>query len=342
MKVLKRFWWIFLLGILAGGGFLIWRNAKAQEIKTNSYLVKKQDLVESLSLSGEVDALEKAELKFQTSGLLTWVGVKEGDYVKKYQAIASLDRRELQNSMNQYLNSYMKERWEFEQGVDDNKNWQTVGMTDAARDTVKRTLDKNQFDLNNSVLAFEARNLALKFATLTTPFEGIITKIDVPQPGSNVTPSTAVFSLVNPKTLYFSATADQTEVVNFEVGKTGKVVLESFPEQELLATIERVSFSPKEGESGTVYEIEMSMEMENMKDKLKLGMTGDSNFTLRELKNVLAIPEAYISEKSGKKYVTKIMGDRREATEVTIGENIDGQVEIKSGINEGDTLYNQP
>ena len=223
-----------------------WRNlASAREREANTYTVKRQDLVEMLSLSGEIDAKEKADVKFQTSGMLSWVGVKEGDFVKKYQVLASLDKRELQNSMSQLLNTYMKERWDFEQGVDDNKDWETRGMSDAVRDAVKRTLQKNQFDLNNSVLTVEAKDLAMKFSNIWTPIEGIVTSIDVPVPGTNITPAGAVFRVVNPKSLYFSATADQTEVVNLLTGTRGKIVLESYPDIEMDGVIESISLDRK-------------------------------------------------------------------------------------------------
>lgn len=317
-------------------------NAKQKELKQNSYSVKRQDLKEVLSLSGEIDAKEKADIKFQTSGLLTWVGVKEGDYVKKYQAIASLDKRELQNNLNQYLNSYMKTRWSFEQDAADNKDWQTLGMTDLARDTIKRSLDKNQFDLNNAVLAVEARSLALKFATITTPFEGIITKVEVPLPGTNITPASATFSLVNPKTLYFSATADQTEVVSFKNGMLGTVTLDSFPDETFTASVESIGFTPKTGETGTVYELKISVDLSKVTDKVKLGMTGDVDFTLKDIKDVLAIPEAYLKKEDGKYYVQKISGKQYEKTQVEVGAVIDGIAEIKGGLNENDTVYNKP
>lgn len=314
----------------------------ARELKTKTYQVSRKDLTESLTLSGEIDAQEKADLKFQTSGLLAWVGVKEGDSVKKYQAIASLDKRELTNSLNQYMNLFLKERWSFEQGVDDNKDWQTRGMSDAARDAVKRTLDKKQYDLNNSVLAFEAKNLALKFATIYSPFEGIITKVDVPQPGTNITPAGAVFSLVNPKTLFFSATADQTEVTFITEGVTGKVTLDSLPTKTFAATVERIGFVPKAGESGTVYLIKINFDPGSVQAKIKMGMTGDVSFTFKELKNVLAIPEAYLTKKDGKSFVTKMVKGKYIEVEVTEGETIEGEVEIKSGLNENDLIYNQP
>lgn len=321
---------------------MIWKKAQASELESKTFTVKRQDLTETLSLSGEIDALEKADVKFQTSGLLTWVGVKEGDFVKKYQAIASLDKRELTNSLNQYMNAFLKERWNFEQGVDDNKDWQTKGMTDAARNIVKRTLDKNQFDLNNAVLAFEAKNLALKFATIYSPFEGVVIKVDVPLSGTNITPASAVFSIVNPKTLFLSAIADQTEVPSFKKGMTGKVILDSFPEKELVATVEKIGFIPKVGESGTVYEIQILFNYSDLGDSLKMGMTGDVNFVLKEIKDVLVIPEAYIKKQNGKYFVSKMVEGKLSSREIVEGEIIEGMVEIKEGLNENDVIYNQP
>jgi RND family efflux transporter MFP subunit len=342
MKFVKRFWWIFLIGLLAGGGFMLWKNAQASELRAKTHIVKKLDLTETLSLSGEIDAKEKADVKFQTSGLLTWVGVKEGDSVKKYQAIASLDKRELTNSLNQYMNLFLKERWDFEQGVDDNKDWKTKGMTDAAREAVKRTLDKNQFDLNNAVLAYEAKNLATKFATIYSPFEGIVTKVDVPQPGTNITPAGATFSIVNPSTLFFSATADQTEVPSIKENMSGKIVLDSFPDEEFEASVESIGFVPKEGESGTVYEIKINFDPGLSAEKIKMGMTGDVNFVLRENRDALAIPEAYVKKEDGKFYVIKMVSGTKKRIEVVEGDTVEGMVEIKEGLNENDVIYNQP
>ena len=204
MKFLRRFWWLIAILIL-GGVFIGWRtnSVKAKSQQTKEYIVGRQTLVDEITLSGDIEAEQKASLKFQTSGLLAWVGVKEGDVVKKWQAIASLDKRELQNSLNQYLNTYTKERWDFEQAESDNKDWQTRGMSDLAREEVKRSLQKNQFDLNNSVLAVESRSIALKYATLVTPIEGIVTKVDSPLAGANITPASAEFVVMNPDSLYF-------------------------------------------------------------------------------------------------------------------------------------------
>lgn len=340
----KKYWWIILIGVVVGG---FWyrnvENKKTKLLKEKTYTVIKKDLVDSLTIAGEIDAKEKVSLKFQTSGLLTWVGVKEGDTVKKFQTIASLDKRELQNSMNQLLNTYSKARADFEQTQSDNKDWQTNGMTDVAREAVKRVLDKEQMDLNNSVLAVEARNLSLKFANLYTPIAGLVTKIDAPLAGQNITPSTATFEVINPESLYFSALADQTEVTKFSAGQKGVITLDSFPDMEIGATVENVAFTPKAGESGTVYELKIILDkIGTDSGKIRMGMTGDATFTLKQISNVLVIPEAYVKKNNGKFYVTKMVGKTLTKVEVVEGDTIEGEVEIKTGLNENDVIYNQP
>lgn len=337
----KRFWWIFIIGFAVGGFFMSQANAaKSKEISTKSYKVTKQNLVDSLTLSGEIDATEKASLNFQTSGLLTWVGVKEGDTVKKFQVLASLDKRALKNQLSQLLNTYQKNRWTFEQALQDNKDWQTNGMSDAARDTIKRTLEKNQFDLNNAVLNVEAEDLALKFSNLWTPIEGVVTSIDAPVAGQNVTPTGATFEVINPKTIYFSALADQTEVIKFAVGQKGTVVLDSYPDEKTEGTVTSIAFTPKTGETGTVYEIKVGLDLDNSNYGYRMGMTGDTTFVFKEINDVLVVPSSYVkTDNNGTSTVVLLNGDKKINTEVKTGVTIEGQTVITSGLKENDLLF---
>jgi macrolide-specific efflux system membrane fusion protein len=103
---LKKRWYLILIAIFVIVFFINKYNIDAKAIKKfDSYRVKREDLKEILTLSGQIDASEKASLKFQTSGRLAWVGVKEGDFVKKYQTLASLDQRDIKNRLQKYLNT---------------------------------------------------------------------------------------------------------------------------------------------------------------------------------------------------------------------------------------------
>ena len=90
LKLIKKRWYL-ILGLLLIVGFIFYQRYSTQtksRKEKSTYRVKKQTLRDDLSLSGEIDGEEKVTLRFQSSGKLTWVGIKEGDYVQKYQGIA--------------------------------------------------------------------------------------------------------------------------------------------------------------------------------------------------------------------------------------------------------------
>jgi RND family efflux transporter MFP subunit len=338
-KALRRYWWVILLSV----GLILWLTNKfvwsSDRDKEDLYKVEVSDLVDEIILSGEVGAEEKVNLRFQSSGTLSYLGVKEGDMVKKYQVIASLDRRELQIRMQQLLNNYTKERHDFEQRQDDNENWQTKGMSDAERDAVRRVMDKYQKDLENSVLNVEAQNLSLKFANLWTPIAGIVTKVDVTQTGTNITPAGANFEIVNPETLIFTVTADQLEIVKFKIGQTGTLTMDAFPEKSLPVSVYYIGFTPKSGGSGTVYEMRLKLDDVSLMDQLRMGMTGDVSFVVAESKKAVVIPESAITDEGGKKYVRVKQDKEIEKRQVEVGLTVDGETEIISGLKKDEEIY---
>jgi RND family efflux transporter MFP subunit len=321
---------ILLMIVVAVSGWKIYTNQSAAK-KVATHTVKRQNLSETLSLSGEIAAEENVVLRFQTSGYLTWVGVKEGDFVKKFQTVASLDQEELQKNLKKYLNTYMSERWDFDV---DKKNYDTRITSD-----LKFILDKAQFDLDKTVWDVEIKNLAIKYANLWTPIEGIVISADSPTAGVNITPTQAEFQIINPKTIYFLATADQTDVVGLTTNQSGKIILDPFPDQEISSQITNISFSPKSGETGTVYEVKMSLPLTANRLMLRLGMTGDAQFITKELPNVLAVPTKFVkTDKEGLKYVWLKDGKNKKKWVVTLGDTLDSQVEIKSGLEEGNII----
>src|SRR3990167_3915646 len=246
-------WWYIVIIFIAIGGYLFYRQQTAKsQVQPETYTVNRTNLKDTLILSGEIDATEKIDLHFQSGGRLSWVGVKEGDVVKKYQGIASLDQRQLQKTLEKYLNTYVKERNDFDQNEQDNGDG-SVGFTQDLRETAKRTLENAQFDLNNTVLDVELQAIAKEYSYLYTPIEGIVTRIDAPTAGLNVS-ITDIYEVINPQTVYFAVSADQTEVVNLHAGQKGTITLDAYPDNPIIGTVDTIAFTPKTDETGTVYE----------------------------------------------------------------------------------------
>ena len=290
-------------------------------------------------MSGTVDADEHAILRFQSSGRISWVGVKEGDYVKKFQGIASLDQNELQKNLKKYMNTYLKERWDYDQTREDKQIKNIGGLSEDARREAIRVFDKAQFDLDNAVLDVELKEIALRYSYLYTPIEGLVVRVDSPFAGVNITPAQAEFEVINPSTIYFSATADQSDVVGLKQGMSGEIVLDAYPDNDIPGEITMISFIPKTGETGTAYKVKIKMNADNANYPFKYGMTGDISFVTQNKNNVLSIPTSYIKSEKNNKYVLKEEQGKRIKTYVKTGSEIDSETIITTGLKEGDIIY---
>ncbi len=237
-----------------------------------------EEEIRPVILAGTVQAEDQVELRFQTSGRLAWVGVEKGDWVKKGQAIASLDREELKKRFQKEMNDYLKERWDFEQTHD---NYQNEKDRFLITDEIKRILEKAQFDLNNAVLDAEISSLAVKYATLTTPIDGIVIDLDQPFSGVNITPAGAKFIIADPGSVYFRAEADEEEVVKIKPGMKGTVLLDAYPDDQFESEVVSVDFAPLSGTRTTSYGVKLVLpENENLRFRMEMG--GEVQFDLND------------------------------------------------------------
>lgn len=326
-KIFSAF--ILALIILLGITIPLRVKASAEKNKPQTVEIKKENLRETVSASGLVESENQVDLKFQTSGLLTWVGVKEGNKVKKWQAIASLDKRELEKNLLKTLRDYAKKRWDF------NQDAQVTYKDQVITDTLKRILEKNQFDLDKAVADVEIKDLAIKLSTLVSPIEGIVTHVDAPIAGVNITPATAVFTITNPTGMKFVANIDEVDIAKIKEGQKAIVMLDAHPEQEFKGEVGKVSFAAITTKGGgTAFPIEIKLpENENL--QFKVGMNGDVEIILAEKKNILAVPNQAIYQKKGQNYVKILTNGKIKEVEVKIGMEGETKTEIIEGLEEG-------
>lgn len=320
---------IIFLVILGIGIYVAYQaNQKKQTRVASAIFAKRGDVKQTLVISGKIDADEHVSLQFQASGLLAWVGVKEGDHVTKYQAIAGLDVRSTKKSLEKYLKTYLDNRWTFDQTKDDNGG-------KAITDRLKRVLDQSQFGLDKTILDVEIQSLAIELATISTPIEGIVTRVDAPYPGVNVTANTSLFEVANPATLFFSLSADQTDVVKIHEGDTATITLDPFPQESLKGIVDHIAFAPKQGETGSVYDVHIRLASASA-SLYRLGMTGDASFTTAEKINVLTIPSKYVKRDTAGTFV--IVGKDRKKRSISIGLEGDTDTEITGGLQDHDLI----
>ena len=318
---------IIILSFTAYNKFVPKPPEKVYQLTT----VKKTDLVQTIAASGKIQSETQVKLKFQTSGQLTWVGVKQGDYVQKWQAIASLDVRKLQKNLENELRDYSKERNDYEEAI------QATYKNTALTETIKRILEKNQWDLEKAVLDVEIEDIALKYATLISPIDGIVINIDVPIAGVNITPTTAYFTVADPNNLVFEAEIDEADIGLITTNQSAELILDAFLDDPIPIAVDLIDFSASADSSGsTVFIVKFNLS-NNGSRQFRLGMNGEVYITISEKQNVLTIPiEALIEDEIQE--VKVVENGKVVEKQVTTGIFSDDFIEITSGLNESDTI----
>lgn len=332
-KILKRKKLFIILAVVIVGGFLVWRAQRSKKSEIEKTEIKLGTVTEELILSGEIKADEHAELSFQTSGKVSWVGVVEGESVKKGQALARLDTTSLSMDL-QIADADLRAKaasldkvYDDLQGKEDSETFEEI----ETRTTAETNKDKAVY------LHIKAQK-SLANATLLAPFDGIVTYVATPFVGTNVLFTEKQIEIVNPETIFFEVAVDQSEVLDLEEGKEVSIVLDSFPEKEFKGNIKYVGFTPKADEIGTMYEIKVEFSSEDFDvEKIRIGMSGDARFLLSQKENVLYVPPQFINSDKEGKYVYK--NSKKNKVYIEIGLEGEERVEITGDIKEGDILY---
>jgi len=331
-KIIKKNWKIFLVLFIIIGIVIFWQVRKANNNSSALAFepVKRTSLTKTLDISGIIDAKEKANMRFLAGGKLVYLGAQEGEWVKKWQTIASIDKALLQKQLNQNLNSYMKERWDFE----DTQDQYDYNKEDLS---TRKTIDKEQWDLENTVLTVEIKDIAIRDSSIYAPFAGVLVKSPTTVTGVQLL-ATDYFEIVNPQTLIFKAEVDESDIGLLSINQQAEVELDAYDNEIINTYLNYVAYSSSVNSTGTVFLVEFPINSEDI-DKYRIGMNGDVSIILDKKDDILVIPfEATIS-RDDKTYVNvQSENNKTEEREIVLGLETDDYAEVLSGLEEGELI----
>ena len=317
---------------------LLYRKNLSKEKSNHFISPTRQDIVKNLEVSGIVDADEKVRLRFLTGGKVTYLGAQEGDWVKKYQTIATIDQALLKKQLEMDLNNYLIQREDWEQ-TRDNYIENGDGIPQPIADTkTQRLVKKQQLLLNNSVLNVEMRDITINNNRLNAPFDGILTHSPITTAGGQLV-TTDYFEIINPNSLIFKVAVDEADISQVKSGQEAKIMLDAYPDETLYSQVKFISYTSNQSSDGsTVFLVKLPLNESDL-NRFRLGMNGDAYIKLAEKDNVLTLPLDALSEKDGQWYV-QVKDERDELKEkkVEIGLINDEKVEVISGLTENDQV----
>lgn len=295
----------------------------------------KQTLTQSLSVSGSVTGKNTVNLTFPVSGKVVYVGAKEGDYVKKYQTLAALDQRTLEENLANAVKAAQNQQISFDIVNDKNgdRSLSETGLSTSAR----RELQTAMNTLDEAKIAVEIQKIAQEQAFLISPIDGILTHADVKTPGV-VASLTSTYTVVDPTSLVFSMDVDQADIGKVTQGQKVKITFDAFPDQTLTEDVDSIDFvSHTTTNGGNAFTVETPLPLDQK--QYRVGMNADAEIILHEKPDVLTVP---LSSIVNNQYVYVKKGKTFKKQQITVGLQNDTDAEIISGLHEGDEVALDP
>ncbi|EKD57253.1 MAG: RND family efflux transporter MFP subunit, partial [uncultured bacterium] len=185
----------------------------------------------------------------------------------------------------------------------------------------------------NSVVDVEIRDLAIRFATITSPIDGYIVSDPSVYAGSNVLATDTIATVASNSKLQFAAEVDETEIGKVRLGQEANITLDAFPDTTFSSTVSQILPQAITTSTGaTAFNVTFNVESA---EPLLIGMNGSAQIITDTKENVTSVPiEAIIDDNSV--WVKK--GKSYQKVEVSKGLESESDVEITSGISNGETI----
>jgi HlyD family secretion protein len=270
--------------------------------------------------AGTVEACQRTKLSTIIGGRIEYLGVKEGDRVRKGQLLLKLwnDDQQAQAALSQAQVALAARRVEevciaavnAEREAERQTELREKGFVSTSREEAARTeAEVKRASCNTAkadVAQAEARLKATRVeqgrVALYAPFDGTVAKIvgelgEYSTPSPPGVPTPPAIDLIDDSCLYVKAPMDEVDAPKIAPGQPVRVTLDALPGKHLPGKVRRVApyVSAVEKQARTV-DIEVDFAQPEAVGKLLVGYSADVEIILDGRDKVLRIPTAAIQE----------------------------------------------
>ena len=232
-------------------GTAMQQQGQSQVELASTDVVKAQTLevVQGLSVSGTLKAVNSAVIKARVAGELQGLTVREGDFVKAGQVIARIDSSEYQSRLRQAREqaaSSMSQVEVAQRQYDNNKALVDQGfISKTALDTSLANLNAAQSTFKAAQAATDVAGKSVDDTILKAPISGQISQ-RLAQPGERVGIDARIVEVVDLSRLELEATLSATDSTQVSVGQVADLQIEG-GSQKVSAKVVRINPSAQAG-----------------------------------------------------------------------------------------------
>ena len=170
--------------------------------------------------------------------------------------------------------------------------------------------------------------------------DGLITSVEYDEDTATSATETQILTLYPQKQMTITISIDETDILSLKEGQEAQVTVSSVSDDAFTGSVTSISKVADTSTGVTRYSAEVTLDRE---EGMLVGMTANVDVRIEGTENALIIPVDALHQNSASYYVYTGYDEAQKRytgrTEVTIGMQNDDDVEITSGLKEGDTVY---
>ena len=320
--------------------------------KAKHHKVELGTIVIKLEETGEIQPIREIEQKSQVSGELVKFYVKEGKYINKGDLIAEIEPDFSQAEAILRVNSNLKlSEIELENAKEKyNKRKALFAdnfISETELDNYKDAYTTAQINYDSALQQYELvkeiesdNNLSKLYSTAS----GTIIQKPVEEGEMVVSSSgsysagTVILKLADLSRMIVNAKINEVDISKIEIGMKVNIQVDAYPYEDFNGEITKIAAMAINYNNVKVFPVEI--ELEEVDERLKPGMTANITIIGEERKDIVVIPiRCIFSDDEGNDIVYKVKNDTIGSGDVVkTGINNFQEVEIIEGIAVGDTI----
>ena len=358
----RRIPWRYILPaaalILLVFGFFSLRSILTAEVDVDTAtatLTSPSQANSVLTANGYVVAQRKAAVASKGTGRLVYLGVEEGDKVRKGEIIARLDDQDMVAALARAradLQVARADSFSTRKTLDRTKALFAAKLVSGAdMDAAESQFMKISAAITSARAAVEQADVALEYTRVRAPFDGtVLTKNadvgEVVAPfASSASSRGAVVSMADMQSLQVEADVSESNITRVKVGQPCEITLDAYPEARYRGTVHKIVPTADRAKATVLTKVAFT----ELDERVLPDMSAKVAFLGAELSDSaasapskLTVPSTAITDRHGKQVVFTIREGIATETPVSTGERLGTQTVVTQGLVRGETVVDRP
>ena len=289
-------------------------------------------------ISGTLVAEREARIRSELSGAVLQTYVETGQAVAVGTMLARIDDATVRDAEVSAKSALTQATVAAEQAARELQRAKTLLAAGAIAERDVESADRGTLIAQASLADVKARlataEKSMRNATIRAPFAGVVSEKTV-SPGDIVSPGTALFTVIDPRSLRLEASVPTSALADVRVGAPVMFTVNGFADRTLQGRIARVSPSV----DAQTKQVKLMATVPNAKGLLVAGLFVEGRVAAEKRVGVM-VPEQAIDQTAVRPYVVRLKGGKVERVEVELGvrDEAASTFEVRSGITSGDTV----